>query len=283
MQGYDYPALYLISEGDTLSYLKADEKYGLSTYINRKLFRVADTSLSYRQISYLDKDGLLGQDSREHGKGWRLFSLKEVIYLLLVVELKKYGYSQEKLQPICHSLLLADKNAQGLGPNKHAFDEVIGLCLMGAEINIVANPDQPLTFFDPPNYAIFGHSGRSRVLITLNNIVNEGLKMLDKKPIDAHFSVAARYLDGILSDHSSKLTDKEQKVVEALRNQNYVSVEVRKKDGALDVMKVKALEKYLANQADVINVIKSKDYADIRLVKRDGKVVHLASKDTVKL
>ena len=48
-------------------------------------------------------------------------------------------------------------------------------------------------------------------------------------------------------------------------------------------MKVDRLEDYINDQEQVAKIISEKDYADIRLIKRDGKVVRLETKDTIKL
>jgi len=278
-------AIPFIAEVNSIGFLNIDEKYGITKLINQKRFRVSDTSMTYRQITYLDKDGLLGVDARANGKGWRLFSIKETVFLSLVVELKKYGFTQEQIKPLRHTLIIAGKDEV---PNKFVFDELIGLCMSGMEINVVAYSDGQILFFDPIFYSLNREGilnisdNTSFVLIRLNDLVNKAMEMLKKKPIETTTSPTAAYLENA-KNTKSVLSEKEQKVVEALRNQEYLSIEVRKKNGDLDVMKVEQLEQYLDNQSQVISLIQQKQYSDIRLVKRDGKVVHLASKDTIKL
>ena len=101
-----YPFL---SDASTMRFMDVQQRYGIVDILNQKRFTVSDTDITYRQINYLDKDGLLGIDARKNGKGWRNFSIKEVIYLFLIIELKKYGFTQDKLRPICHTMLIATK------------------------------------------------------------------------------------------------------------------------------------------------------------------------------
>lgn len=275
------------SEANVIDFITIDDKFHLSEFINLKKFRVSDTDISYRQISYLDEGGLLGKDEREQGKGWRLFSMKEVVYLLLILELKKYGFTQDQLKELCSEILI---NKTTHKPGKTFFDVAIGLCFSHQEIGVVAERDERFIFFDPANYALFQkgilwveNDQSSHVYIQLNNLVNKALAMMGKKPFEVKFSLAHSYIEQIVKGDTTCLTPKEQKVIDALRHQDYQSIEVRKKDGELHTMKIETFEEYMKDQTQITNLIRTKNYADIHLVKRDGKVVHVESKDTVKL
>jgi DNA-binding transcriptional MerR regulator len=275
----------LFSDDNRIRFATVDEKYHIADILNLKKFRVSDTEISYRLINYLDEDGLLG-DNRE-GKGWRSFSLKEIIYLYLILELKSYGFTQDSLQEICSALLT---NQVSKKPGKTFFDIAIGLCLAQVEVKIIAQQSGEIVFFDPAYYTLvqtglmFSSIEKSSYLhIRLNDLVNKGLLLVKRKPLDIKDSAAERYFTQLAKPEKPELTDKEQKVLNALRNKDYLSVEVRKKGGELCTMKVEQLEEYLNELSEITNLIKQKDYADIRLVKRDGKVVHLESKDTIKL
>lgn len=279
-----YPFL---SDASTMRFMDVQQRFDIVDILNQKRFTVSDTDITYRQINYLDKDGLLGIDARKNGKGWRNFSIKEVIYLFLIIELKKYGFTQDKLRPICHTMLIATKEET---PNKYFFDEAITVCLTGVEVNIVARSDGSIAFFDPGFFAMFqnGYLFRSadelsHIQICLNDLVNKAFEMMNKQPFEVKYSVAISYLDNIRADNANKLSEKELKVVEALRNNDYLSIEVRKQNGELQTMKVDKIEQYLATQTNLTNIIANKDYIDLRLVKRDGKVVHLKTQETVKL
>ncbi|MEI6478177.1 MAG: hypothetical protein WCO52_04280 [bacterium] len=273
------------SDDNLIRFTEADEKHQIVEALSVKRFRVADTDISYRLINYLDQDGLLG-DSRE-GKGWRSFSLKELIYLYLILELKRFGFAQVSLQEVCAAVLTNQVSGK---PGKTFFDMAIGLCYVGEEIHIIAKPSGDMLFMVPGYFGLFQQGGllssegdNSYIHILLNDLTNRALTALRKKPVDVHNSFFSQYLDLVGKPEESESNKKEQKVLDALRNKDYLSVEVRKKDGELHTMKVEKLEEYLSNQEDITNLIKQKDYADIRLVKRDGKVVHLESKDTIKL
>ena len=83
---------------DTIDCRLADERgkfEEIRILINEKKYKVADTGLTYRQASYINKNIL--EDDRENKQGWRKFSLKEVIYLSLVQELRLFGLNDNQL------------------------------------------------------------------------------------------------------------------------------------------------------------------------------------------
>ena len=87
--------------GDKLlsNYLEADEKLKLKEFIGKKVFTVSDTPLTYRQVNALDGDKLL-KDDRKKKENWRRFSIKEMVYILIIHELKKFGVKQENMRGI---------------------------------------------------------------------------------------------------------------------------------------------------------------------------------------
>lgn len=49
--------MLLISDNLLIKYLKANDNLKLDEFINKKLFTVADTPLTYRQVNSLDIEG----------------------------------------------------------------------------------------------------------------------------------------------------------------------------------------------------------------------------------
>ena len=89
--------MLLISEELQFKYLGLNDRLKLVETLNNKVFRVADSPLSYRQTNALAMDRLM-PDNREKKEGWRKFSLKELIYISIVYELKKYGLKHVQLK-----------------------------------------------------------------------------------------------------------------------------------------------------------------------------------------
>ena len=75
---------------------KYNGKKKLLEYINEKRFKVSDIPLSYRQVNVLSSAKLLGTDPGNKGH-WRKFSFKELVYISLLVELKKFGFDHKQV------------------------------------------------------------------------------------------------------------------------------------------------------------------------------------------
>ena len=118
-----------------LQYIEKDEELGISKGLNRKVFRVSHTKMTYRQVNALGNENLL-DDKRRDVKEWRKFTFKELVYLLIVKELKGYGVKREKLRDLWSSFF---GNPEGIEESStyvsgRTAEAVIGCILMGTEI-----------------------------------------------------------------------------------------------------------------------------------------------------
>src|SRR5688500_6466345 len=83
-------------------FFDANKQYHLTEIINKKRYKVSDTTLTYRQANALGVDHLM-PDDRKNKDGWHKFSAKELIYLLIVADLKKFGIKHSQLQELWDS------------------------------------------------------------------------------------------------------------------------------------------------------------------------------------
>lgn len=259
--------MLLTSDYLELEFLKYDEKNYLTDYINTKRFRVADTPLSYRQVNVLSKDKLLNED-RAKKDGWRKFSFKELVYLLLVDELKKFGIQHHQLKSLWKFFF----------ENYYASNMAIGSTMGGVEMTILLLSNGDIFFCDPVNYLIFGSDKETYIHTTLNKYVNALLVKTGGKPITTKKSFVSLYLDSVT-------TAQEKQVIDLLRNKDFNSVRIKKKDG--DISHLYAGKTIGSEQpittTDLIKMIKENDFQDISLVKRNGKIVNLNIEQSFKL
>lgn len=87
-----------------LSGLRIDPQYAKNlTRYNDKVYKVADTKVSYRTInSWEGANLLLGGQNK--GAKWRKFSLIEVMWLQIIRELRELGFSTKKILVLKNSL-----------------------------------------------------------------------------------------------------------------------------------------------------------------------------------
>lgn len=69
-----------------------------SNIINEKKYTIKDTDATYRTINHWAKLGLIDDDRENEGKGWRKFSIVDLVWLGVLKQLREYGFSLEKIK-----------------------------------------------------------------------------------------------------------------------------------------------------------------------------------------
>lgn len=261
--------MLLVSENLLLKYLEADEKFKLAEFVNKKLFTVSDTPLTYRQINSLDGDNLLTTD-RNKKKGWRKFSFKELVYVLIVHELKKFGLKHEHLKQLWK--LFFETNVA-----ETAIGGVFGL----VEIIMTIDSEGQVIFYDPIHYLLFSNDRKSVIQIKLNDIVNSILEKTGKSELIPKWSITQEIYD----KNDINLSGKEEELIKILRDKSYTAIRVKKKDGDEILVYAERVKNGVSEYTpqDLLKVINSKDYQDINIAKRDGKIVNFRVEETIKL
>ena len=271
--------MLLISENLLIKYLQLNDELKLDEFINKKLFTVADTPLTYRQVNSLDTDKLLTND-REEKQGWRKFSFKELVYVLIVHELKQFGLKHEQLKQLWQAFFgEPSKRTDTFVPSKGMGEIAIGCVFEQVEITLVLDSKGEVIFYDPIHYLLF--SGKPSLQIKLNNIVNGLLKRMGKQEIPVKWSVQEEVLYG----EKHKLTTKEEELLTIIRNSDYSSIRIKKKDGEIALVyaeKIRDGSNGTTTQ-DLVEMLNTKDFQDISIIKRDGKIVNYKIEETIKL
>lgn len=277
--------MLLISDNLLIKYLQANDKLKLDEFINKKLFTVADTPLTYRQVNSLDTDKLLTNDRKEK-QGWRKFSFKELIYMLIVNELKKFGLKHEQLKQLWEVFFneptkSEERTVAKIELNKGIGEIAIGCVFGQVEIILSIDKEGQVVFYDPTHYALFYENSKSQIQIRLNDFVNGLLVKLKKEPIPVTWSTRQAILDG----YRIELTTKEEELLRIIRNTDYNAIRVKKSDGEITLVyaeKIRDGSNGTTTQ-DLIEMLNTKDFQDISIIKRDGKIVNYKIEETIKL
>jgi hypothetical protein len=261
-----------ITDSLLLKHREANKKHNLTGFMNRELFRVADTPLSYRQINSLDEDKLLN-DNRSDDKGWRRFSFKELVYLKVVNELKQYGFTHEKIRPIW----------MGFFKSHYISEMAISCVLARVEITLIVDSNGNYSYFDPTHLALSKQAFKdglptAYVHIDFNKLVNHALVLMREKPYDALWTTSDEYLSSVLLN----ITVKERRMLDIIRNNDYQKIRLIKKDGEVSVVHAERSNSD-ATEHDFVKLLRAKDFQTVSVIKRDGKVVSLKVEETTKL
>ena len=117
--------------------------------LNKKNFKVADIPLSYRQVNVLSAAKLLGADNQNKGR-WRKFSFKELVYISLLVELKRFGFDHKQIRNL-HDSFFKERGTTNHSKlfNKNVAETAITCVFAGIEISVLAFSDGVVYMYDP--------------------------------------------------------------------------------------------------------------------------------------
>jgi len=172
--------------------------------INEKKYKVADTGLTYRQASYINKNIL--EDDRKNKQGWRKFSLKEVIYLSLVQELRLFGLNDNQLINLKKSFF----------SNKYIVvsDLAILLVLQGIKIHLIIDNNFGIGYFNTVNFNyLFEKDEKAYINLNFNEFVNDVWEKLGKKRVEY------KNINDLLGDNIVETKDK--KMIDLVKQKGY--------------------------------------------------------------
>lgn len=84
-------------------YFGSEAGKSLSESFNEKRPRFRESTPNYRVVSHWHKVGVL-EDQRPDGKGWRRYSVIDMVWIRIVMSLRKFGVSLENILKIKESL-----------------------------------------------------------------------------------------------------------------------------------------------------------------------------------
>lgn len=263
-----------ISDSLISQFYEANEKANIIEFLNKKQFTVSDTPLSYRQINTLDEDKLL-DNSRKNKKGWRKFSFKEIVYILIVAEVKKFGVKHEQLHKLWRAFF-GDENGH------KSYAELALGCVFGhTQIILTVDNAGDVVFYDPNAYILFS-SWEHKPLLTLelNSFVNNLLKSIGRNCFTPKFTVFTESF----KRREQILKPKEEELLKIIRDEQFSAIRVKKKNGEIEVVyaeKTKNAGNFTPQE--LVEIIHQKDFQDISIIQRDGKIVNLKIEQTYKL
>jgi hypothetical protein len=270
--------MLFISENVEIDFLGNERKYDLKELINLKKYTVSDTPLSYRQANALGTDNLLSNDRKDKSR-WRKFSFKELVYIEILSELKGFGMKRDQLRPLWDSFFKEPpKDIKQIDLRNGRDSEVaIGCVFSGIEITLFVDNKGDTFFLDPMYYLRFSIS-KPLIKISFNQIVNELLKKISLPTVPVTHSVYT-----LVFNNASVTTDKEKELLGIIRDQNYISVEVKKRDGEIALAYAENHKNGELTTQNLEQILESKNYINISITQRDGKIVSHTIKETIKL
>lgn len=237
---------------------------GFSKNMNEKAGRLDSDNISYRVINHWESQGILSND-RPGGKGWRMYSQMDRIWMEVVVQLRQFGYSLENIRTIRNNL----------GPSpKDPAQEYPMLELYFALVVMTKEPAYLWAFEDgnhwlllereiPIHVMVMGF--QPHICISLNQIAK---KLYPGKNIKVDFS------------GTSWLSKQEIQILHALRKEDFDSINIMRSDGKLDRLEIK---QRLDPKRSIRDALDEFDFQDLEIKQASGKKVKMQRKVVKKL
>ena len=254
----------------------------ISAFLDARRFTASDTGLTRRQLAALDADDLLSH-VRGETRAWRRFSLKELAYIGVILQLKTFGFQHSQLKHLWQAFFGADPATLSLlSFGKFEGEYAINQAILG---------DQILFFFQQDGFVVICDSERSLemldscdlpyTVVHFNSIVAGIFRTLGLGDLPVTSNMETLLAESL----ESKLSGKEKQLLSIIRNNKYSEIRITKKNG--DKFVVHAGRVYDEN-ADttpetVMRMLTTGDFRDVSATTRNGKIVKITEEDTFKV
>lgn len=239
-------------------YKTSDKGRQASQLLNEKQYSIKETDETYRTINHWSSVGLVDDDEKSRGKGWRNFSLIDLVWIAVIAELRNFGFPLKNIR-VTKEFLFSGKKTES---KSSLFELYIALALMRRPVCLLVFSDgkcEPALQGEvETNQAFFGDYLPSFIRIDLNKIVQRIIGREDLK---------ANYEDTIVM---FKLDKKELLVFQAIRDGKAAHITIRFKDGKVDMLEA---TDEIDPKKRVIDVLREGKYQTIEVKQTDGKVV----------
>lgn len=219
------------------------------TSLTEKKYTIKDTDSSYRVINHWCNAGLLDASRDSNENGWRKFNIVDLVWLRVVMELRVFGLSLNKIKV---------GNASFSGKYRRIFECAILLCMMRKGINLVVFSDGYIEASPRGAVAISESSGYLKdaayLVISLNNCMEKVFPSEDYSPKWDTFS----------------LTDNEIAVLHELRCSNSDEISIKMKDG--DISRVDTTKQHVGDIGKLSDILSDVAYGDFTIKKANGKI-----------
>jgi len=224
-----------------------------SAKLNNRTQRAASNDITTRVINYWEKEGLL-TTFREGAAGWRKYSIMDNVWLLLIQELRTFGYPIESLKKLRANVFEENKFTNDITPFYiECYIAVVLSLKISAFINIL-----------PDGKYVMASQAEMRAL--------ESHKYF---AVNSHITISVNHLltkatgkNWYAINEESALTAKEIQIMNELSSGKYVEATIFFKNGEMErVQLTEILDKNVRLNA----IFKDNDYEDITLKRADGK------------
>ena len=225
--------------------------------ISEQKHKISDVNLSSRILNHWYDAGIINDD-RPNGKGWKKFSLAEIVWIEIIRKLRNFGFDLKKIKKVKDEIDLYnfDKNY----PHSNLIEFYILVVLQfKAPFKVIvfeSGQTEILRQIDIDLAQEMGSFSEDFISIDLNQILIKLLKRSELKP---------KYVDLTSMEKPAVIKELEN----AIRNEELFSIKIDVKDNEYIIDE----NLLFRNKKRAISFVNTLQYADLIEQKRGGKSI----------
>ncbi len=232
----------------------------IQTFLSEKRIKQSNNAITYRMLNHWEKLGLIDNE-RPEGKGWRKYSTCDIVWMEIIHQLRKFGFSNENILKVKNDLIKRSTNKTISGNQLLQYNIGRVLCFRLPVFALIFT-DGTIEFasIQEANLAYdFGTISPHHIRIELNSLVQK----LYKKDVSA------------LNKAMHQLSHSESKVLYEIRTNGYKNINVELKGEEISSI---TTEYSFGKGTNIHDLLKENPDQDLEIKQRKGKVVYAKKK-----
>lgn len=266
------PKYFILRLPDTVAsmidYFKSEDAIANRKSFNDRILKGDyDEVLSYRLINHWQKAGLL-DESRQDSKGWRKYSLIDLLWIRIIVILREFGVSLQNLRKVKQDLL-GESKPYMLFSKEHGWMKsirkdhtleyaIVEAILRQREFFIIIFQDFTCDVATTAEIAMSREVGATDCFIQIS--INPLLQALFPES------------DIRVNKREFEVTDDELAVIAKLRTEDVESISIRKRDGKVYLIESKTLKDVRTPLKDIL---REGDFQTVEIHQKDGNIASI--------
>lgn len=233
----------------------SDDKYTIKIkkWIREKGFTVKDSGATHRVINHWTDRGLINDNARKSDQEWRKFSVVDLVWIHILMELRRFGMPLEAMKKAYQSTFFSPAKNQVEIP---ILEFSIFRCMIRKPIVVIVYADGWCEYLTKSDYEFNLQIGlleeKAYLVVNLNQCVRSVLPKID----------APEYPLTVTP------TEAELEVIGKLRKGEFDELNIQLKNGEIHSLKTI----YKSNE-DVLGLIEKLEYGECKIVRQKGKTV----------
>jgi len=248
-----------------------------------KAVKTVVNNLTYKKVNDWERKKIISF-SRNKKAGWRQFSRTDIIKLLMISDLKKFGFQSDKIRKIINKISNSSVTLWNSKDKKSEMRKFLELeffifdCNFGVKNLIFLNKNESIYFLPERDVIHFYFLNKDYLPLLTLPFFDYVAKIFAHLRVKENIKGDINSLDLFAHD----LTEREKYILTIIENGDYEEILIRKTNNEKIFISAKSRKSGDFTEKDILNMIKSKDYQRVTVINDKGKTVSLIQEQRFK-